>query len=750
MLCLLTPSTCSLEGDVGCSSRPFPENTSPIARKQRQSHAPPPESFEPDRVRRSRTPSVSPTKARRSPALLCSPHATNDKADFIPPVISHTRQHLSSRARSSTPVPPYEPPAERFTPPREVFRSSPRVSKSSKRKKVLKITIKKEPPEIDLSRLPPPSPTDDPLLLHGRPPCPRPPVPTNARQTPLLESTPPGKQFSPLNRCALDFPLPGIPSDVDDNEDSNLLEQPLFDFAANGEDSWSSSDSGSPEQEGEYTGKFRDLHVPTKIDPPTSTTRERIEQWGRPISPFPRKGSPIPENVEEDDDDEASDLDLSLDQPQFHLEGNGDHHVPETLEDAQEDAQELKVEVQQEQTEATEISVTEPVVPSEDLIHGNHVTAPSHVEATLLDQEHNDETRESFGESPSYPQEDFGVHTEHGDERMGQSGNIMPAQEQDEVVTEFHPVVARQENTISSEIFDVRVGSGDESELIGEELADDEIVVRTLSDDPLPVTSPQQPSSESLFLEERIEVDEPMVESMDEEPEGDSSDESDLSVVKIVSDDPWAAARAAAILKQVCFDSNIRTSPFSYFLQHDWDLVMKEAARKNRRSSTVESLIRKARRADVTSAGVSKSSSPARSARRSFGVVIDGHVVMTGSPSMTLPELLHEAQSELDPSTFSRCASPAFRTPSPAPSTFKQPEAPLVIDTDGPREWSRSDWKLLDACFTDVRLEIGARWGGEGVMGDVDAVDLKDVVQRFEDIFGGAEVVASLGPAFER
>jgi len=523
----------------------------------------------------------------------------------------------------------------------------------------------------------------------------------------------------------------------------------MFDFAANIEDSWSSSDSGSPEQEGEYTGKFRDLHVPTKIDPPTSTTRERIEQWGRPISPFPRKGSPIPETVEDNDDDEASDLDLSLEQPLFHLEGDGDRYIPEALEDAQEDVQELEVEVQQEQTEATEVSVTEPVLPSEDLTHDNHVTASSHAEATLLDQEPNDETHESFGESPSYPQEDFGVHIEHGDERMGQNGNT-PAQERDEVIAEFRPVVAQQENPISTDIFDVRVGSGDESELIGEELADDEIVVRTLSDDPLPLTSPQQCSSESRLLEERIEVDEPMVESMDEEPEGDSSDESDLSVVKIVSDDPWAAARAAAILKQVWFDSNPRTSPFSSFLQHDWDLVMKEAARKNRRSSTVESLIRKARRADATSAGVSKSSSPARSARRSFGVVIDGHVVMTGSPSMSLPELLHEAQSELDSSTFSRRASPAFRTPSPAPSTFKQPEAPLVIDTDGPREWSRSDWKLLDACFTDVRLEIGARWGGEGVMGDVDAVDLEDVIQRFEDIFGGAEVVASLGPAFER
>jgi hypothetical protein len=175
-----------------------------------------------------------------------------------------------------------------------------------------------------------------------------------------------------------------------------------------------------------------------------------------------------------------------------------------------------------------------------------------------------------------------------------------------------------------------------------------------------------------------------------------------------------------------------------------------KAARKNRRSSTVETLIRKARRADLASAGVSKSSSPARSARRSFGVVIDGHVVMTGSPSMTLPELLHEAESGLNPSTFPGHAQSDFRTPSPAPSSFRQPTAPLVIDTEGPREWSRSDWKLLDACFTDARLEVGERWGCEGVLGDVDAVELEDVVWRFEDIFGGAEVVAALGPGFER
>ncbi|KAH9174755.1 hypothetical protein EDB89DRAFT_1950224 [Lactarius sanguifluus] len=112
---------------------------------------------------------------------------------------------------------------------------------------------------------------------------------------------------------------------------------------------------------------------------------------------------------------------------------------------------------------------------------------------------------------------------------------------------------------------------------------------------------------------------------------------------------------------------------------------------------------------------------------------------------MTLPELLSEAESELDNPREQHTP----RTPSPAPTSFRRPEAPLVIDTDGPREWSRSDWKLLDACFTDVRLDIGARWGSEGSLGDVDAVDLDDVVGRFVDIFGGEEVVSSLGPSFE-
>jgi hypothetical protein len=517
----------------------------------------------------------------------------------------------------------------------------------------------------------------------------------------------------------------------------------LFNLEANGDDSWSSSDNGSSEQEGEYTGKFRVVHVPTKVDPPTSTTKERIEQWGRPISPFPRKGSPIPE-VDIGDDEESSDLDISLEQPQFHLETAGDCPVPEVRKDAQEDAQEPRseIEVGQEQTKATEISATGRALSAQELAHDNHVRD---VEVPHLHQERNDETSESFGGSPIYPQEHVLVDMAPGDERMGSNGNT-PAQERDEAIAEFQSVAAQQENLISTEILDARL----EGELIGEERTDEEVVDHALSEEPPFTSSLQEPSPACQLVEERVEVDEPMTESLDAdaESEGDSSDESDLSVVKIVSDDPWAAARAAAILKQVCYNSYTHAYPFLFCLQHDWDLVMK-AARKNRRSSTVEALIRKARRADLASAGVSKLSSP-RSGRRSFGVVIDGRVVMSGSPSMTLPELLYEAESELDSSIVSGHTQPDFRTPSPAPSSFRQPTAPLVIDTDGPREWSRSDWKLLDACFTDARLEIGERWGGEGVLGDVNAVELEDVVRRFEDIFGGAEVVADLGPAFER
>jgi len=65
------------------------------------------------------------------------------------------------------------------------------------------------------------------------------------------------------------------------------LEEPTWQEGPSG---WTeSSDNEEPtfDQEGEYTGKFASYVVPTKPDPPTTVQRERQEAWGRPISPFP-------------------------------------------------------------------------------------------------------------------------------------------------------------------------------------------------------------------------------------------------------------------------------------------------------------------------------------------------------------------------------------------------------------------------------------------------------------------------------
>lgn len=584
-----------------------------------------------------------------------------------------------------------------------MIRSSPRVSKSSKRKKILKVVIKKEPPEIDLSRPPPPSPTDDPILLHARLRPPRPSIPTHARETPLLESTPPGpgQQASPLSRSALDFPLPGIPSDVDDNEDPDVPEQPVFNFAGAGDDPWSSSDEGESEHEGEYTGKFRVVRVPTKTDPPTSATRERIEQWGRPISPFPWKLGAIPEGDAHGDVEENIDVDLPLAQSSGQKK---DGHVPQTIGDVD-----------------PEYPESGGSVFVDDLAYESHVTPPIPTEAARCDQEGVAEGEVTQG-LPIFLQDVVAY--------QGQNVDVHAAEERRETsVHEVHTVTTLRDDDLDSTSIRRDMSP---SNLFGEEQTDEVFVEHALSEEPQPYTAPQpQTPGLQATSEEPIEADEPMPEIVDAESEEDSGDESDLSVVKIVSDDPWAAARAAAILKQ-----------------HDWDLVTKAARSRRFSPRTVESLVRNARRADLASAGVSKSSSPARPGRRSFGVVVDGRVVTANSPSMTLPELLSEAESELDPPSFLKRGQHTPRTPSPAPASFRRPEAPLVIDTDGPREWSRSDWKLLDACFTDARLEIGTRWGSEGTLGDVDAVELEDVVGRFVDIFGGEAVVSALGPSF--
>ena len=298
----------------------------PKPRKQTKRGSP---SYRPSELEEPATPTRA-TSQRRSESptkrtLLLSPHHTNPSADYIPPLPVISRQTISSRRRSATPIPPYEPPREQFTPPREIIHTPPRatvsperMSKSSKRKstttkkqKKLVLTIKKEPPEIDLSvPPPPPSPSDDPLLLKG---LPRPSRPSrlsagtsaealdtlsssHARRTPSIASSsvsPPGEaRVSRLPDLGSAMDL-SMQNDDDDLDDSFANAPPLFDLTNAQEDpgAWDDVDSGTDsedfDQTGEYTGRFKAFTVPTKADPPSSCTRSRQDAWGNPSSPFP-------------------------------------------------------------------------------------------------------------------------------------------------------------------------------------------------------------------------------------------------------------------------------------------------------------------------------------------------------------------------------------------------------------------------------------------------------------------------------
>ncbi|KAG6917768.1 hypothetical protein DXG01_001173 [Tephrocybe rancida] len=232
----------------------------------------------------------SPTRPPRSPA------PSNPQADFLP-----------SRTRRTTPIPAYEPPTDVFTPPRVVILTPLAVPKSSKRKtpaskpkgkkraSTAELFIKTEPPVIDLSApMAPPSPTDDPILLSGFSSS---PVRPRQLRDAGVNTTPPRPRISnslPPSSSPTDGPFPWAPPSVLSSSPTNaphpIFTQPIIDNITD----WSSpprpasaSTPDSETEEGEYTGRFRTLAVRTKLDPPSSATRERMEEWGRPITPFP-------------------------------------------------------------------------------------------------------------------------------------------------------------------------------------------------------------------------------------------------------------------------------------------------------------------------------------------------------------------------------------------------------------------------------------------------------------------------------
>ncbi|KZV72080.1 hypothetical protein PENSPDRAFT_733778, partial [Peniophora sp. CONT] len=154
------------------SDHEAPSQSQPRTRRKPRKHPRPSPPLEDDA---SPTPDIEEEQQTAGPSTtLLSPHSANPEADYIPPVPATALSRAAiRRARSSTPGRGYSPPRERFTPPRVIIATpSPTKPTSSSRAHKARpstLAIKKEPPEIDLTKpAPPPSPSDDPILLRAR------------------------------------------------------------------------------------------------------------------------------------------------------------------------------------------------------------------------------------------------------------------------------------------------------------------------------------------------------------------------------------------------------------------------------------------------------------------------------------------------------------------------------------------------------------------------------------------------------
>lgn len=277
-------------------------------------------------TRRGGTPSSKPNSKSRTQSLdLLSPHAKNPLADFIPASLLTASPRAGrsgfARRRSVTPIPPYEPPPERFTPPREIIASpiSAGATKKKERKKRssqlhMPHRVKQELPDIDLTApLPPPSPGDDPILLVG------PPTPERLRrrrssglskEASLVDfemdlnlpeasdrnviDAKSGPQIavpSPRRAVAPVFDFSGIDNedsgyadgdDVDVDDGGLCASVPTFDGGDMDDDSSDDDLEGPSMGEGDFTGRFLEFHKRTKDGPP----KDRVD---RPVSPHPKR-----------------------------------------------------------------------------------------------------------------------------------------------------------------------------------------------------------------------------------------------------------------------------------------------------------------------------------------------------------------------------------------------------------------------------------------------------------------------------
>jgi hypothetical protein len=545
---------------------PIPGTPNPKPRKQSRRTTPShhPTSPTRDRPASSHTspPITSTSRQSTSPSkrpLLLSPHAHNPDADFIPPVPFHSRHLLSAHNRRSiTPIPPYEPPRETFTPPREVLGTP--IAKSNKRKqptkrsgKQLKLVIKEEPPDLDLSLpLPPASPTEDPLLLAEQPG-----EKLDSKRSFERSQSNPSPAFSNFSQWE-ESPLSTgfAAADICDSSTSSDI-QPRTDDIVFPPGEWSDSDDDGEEfnQSGEFTGKFTTIQVPTKADPPTSTTKDRQEAWGRPVSPFPypnrRKsrwsspietGSPPHGHVLEhnlpgsDDDQDAMPLDQNynplLSQEDLYA-APSERTCAESTATFDAEHHDFSAAVPRKMNSlagGTSQASAQPVfistaVPS--MLNFTDSFSPRKVNHSLHVAKASMDTHAQTG-SPDKKAK----HVDGPDNEASRARDVMHEEDDQFVAGEF----SRDE---------LVHGSGQSLEYANH--GDDESVFQPGPDLSI------EPTDNGETLEPSA--------IHDDSDASDEDEELDLGVIKISSEDPMAAARAAAILKMVRF---IILSPYLF------------------------------------------------------------------------------------------------------------------------------------------------------------------------------------------
>ena len=355
-----------------------------------------------------------------------------------------------------------------------------------------------------------------PIHQHG----PRDKTPPPPDEPPTLPTSSP---WSEVDVNKIDFPPVSLSSDsMTPDLPEEQPEEPAWQEGPSG---WTeSSDNEAPafDQEGEYTGKFTSYVIPTKPDPPTTIQRERQEAWGRPISPFPypttrksRLSSPLTP---------AEDLQTET-------------HDPE-----KEPGNEPALDV-------ADLTMAPHDAEGEELFGSDQKSAAEEI----LDSSNTAAVRQALIPTAVQPIFDFD-RLSSPDQDHSYETPIRPPKEKPVPFIKFLP--RRSSAAGSSRTPKIQFPPQQRSFIFNsparnvEDLERDEesFIDRALSQDPEVDDDKDETGTE---LSQRIS-DPQQLEVLEEVTEGEADgDVIDLGVIKISSEDPMAAAKAAAILKLV-------------------------------------------------------------------------------------------------------------------------------------------------------------------------------------------------------